>query len=492
MMNEKTKETEKKQRNHNMRYIIYVLALLVIIATLSFALYSNVFTGKNDIIIDTNDLKFNYNETTNSITIENATAMTDEEGIKNGGTFTFNVSATSQKAQTVNYAIYLTEESGNTLNSTNLRLTLQDNQNTTLVNPISYGSLKNFTPKTNSKLLYGKKLNLPTDNDKKDMYILKYWTASEQDEITKTTTEKKQTATLGGGSFKFKVNVMVNPLEKQVFMKSNPFEGFNNLQMGVKKIVLQDRLSPIENAVGSVDMSAAGDGSVMAYATVDDQLAFLSAANKIQNNETPTLEEIEAANGTIYIQGDGKIMAPKDSSGLFGGLLYARTIEGLENLDTSQVTNMYGMFTMIGSGYEIMKLNDNSFGIENYLMDLDLSSFDTSKVTNMSNMFAGAVIAFAGVSTTIRNLNLSNFDTSQVTNMKAMFFRSQYLKKLDFRKATFASVTEYYDPDDLESGGIFQNANNVNIITKDTTTKTWLQARLNESGVSRATITTVE
>jgi len=58
MMNEKTKETEKKQRNHNMRYIIYVLALLVIIATLSFALYSNVFTGKNDIIIDTNDLKF--------------------------------------------------------------------------------------------------------------------------------------------------------------------------------------------------------------------------------------------------------------------------------------------------------------------------------------------------------------------------------------------------------------------------------------------------
>ena len=65
-------------------------------------------------------------------------------------------------------------------------------------------------------------------------------------------------------------------------------------------------------------------------------------------------------------------------------------------LNTSKVTNMYGMFGYCTS-----------------LTSVDLSHFNTSKVTNMSCMFA-----FCG---SLTSLDLSHFNTSNVTNMENMF-----------------------------------------------------------------------
>lgn len=147
----------------------------------------------------------------------------------------------------------------------------------------------------------------------------------------------------------------------------------------------------------------------------------------------------------------------------------------------------------IGMGYSAISYGDESIKLDNYLVNLDLSSFDTSKVTNMSGMFAG--FGLFGMNNLIGNLNLSSFDTSKVANMIGMFNAAPYLKTLDFRKATFDSVTEYYDSSDI--GGMFDIWNfegnySINIITKNTITKAWLQERLNESNITGATITTVE
>lgn len=81
-------------------------------------------------------------------------------------------------------------------------------------------------------------------------------------------------------------------------------------------------------------------------------------------------------------------------------------IQGIEHLNTSEVTDMRAMFSRCES-----------------LTDLDLSYFDTSNVTIMTNMFSRCE--------SLTNLDLSHFDTSNVTNMSAMFSRCESLTNLD-------------------------------------------------------------
>ena len=69
-----------------------------------------------------------------------------------------------------------------------------------------------------------------------------------------------------------------------------------------------------------------------------------------------------------------------------------------DNVDTSNVTNMYGMFQNCRN-----------------LTSLDLSNFDTSNVTNMYKMFGDCKI--------LTSLNLSNFNTSNVKYMASMFYQ---------------------------------------------------------------------
>ena len=75
----------------------------------------------------------------------------------------------------------------------------------------------------------------------------------------------------------------------------------------------------------------------------------------------------------------------------------------------------------------------------------------------------------------LTSLDVSNFDTSQVTKMGSMFSYCSSLTNLDFRKATFDKVTSY--------DGMFNSTSStINIITKDATTKSWLEDKLGGSG----------
>lgn len=90
-------------------------------------------------------------------------------------------------------------------------------------------------------------------------------------------------------------------------------------------------------------------------------------------------------------------------------------IEGLTNLNTSEVMNMNMMF----------------YGCEN-LTTLDLSKFDTSKVTEMSSMFDNC--------SRVANLDVTGFDTSMVTNMSSMFSQCSELHSLDLTKFNTKNV----------------------------------------------------
>ena len=92
------------------------------------------------------------------------------------------------------------------------------------------------------------------------------------------------------------------------------------------------------------------------------------------------------------------VLAPADSSHLFGGLGAAETLD-LSGLDTARVTDMSEMFSDCSS-----------------LASLDLSGWDTSKVTCMSNRFSGGRGMFSGCPS-LASLDLSGWDTSGVESM---------------------------------------------------------------------------
>ena len=81
-------------------------------------------------------------------------------------------------------------------------------------------------------------------------------------------------------------------------------------------------------------------------------------------------------------------------------------IEGIENLNTEEVTNMGSMFS---GCYD--------------LTQLDLSNFDTQNVENMSDMFVSCL--------DLKSLNVSNFDTQKVKDMNDMFYHCPSLTSLD-------------------------------------------------------------
>ena len=86
------------------------------------------------------------------------------------------------------------------------------------------------------------------------------------------------------------------------------------------------------------------------------------------------------------------------------------------DFDTSNVTNMYGMFSYCSE-----------------LQSLDLSNFDTSKVTKMYSMFSGCK--------SLQSLDLSNFDTSNVTDVSRMFKGCIKLQSLDLSNFDTSKVT---------------------------------------------------
>ena len=80
----------------------------------------------------------------------------------------------------------------------------------------------------------------------------------------------------------------------------------------------------------------------------------------------------------------------------FGNCFYLTEIDGIENLNTQNVTDMRDMFTCCYA-----------------LTSLDVSNFNTQNVEDMTDMFLGC----EGLSL----LDLSNFNTERVENMSSMF-----------------------------------------------------------------------
>ncbi|WP_259305929.1 BspA family leucine-rich repeat surface protein [Segatella copri] len=127
----------------------------------------------------------------------------------------------------------------------------------------------------------------------------------------------------------------------------------------------------------------------------------------------------------------------------FCGCSKLTDIEGIENLNTENVTDMSYMFyncrklsSLDFSKFNTENVTDMKFMFYNcrILSSLDLSKFNTENVTNMSYMFDNCY--------ELSSLDLSKFNTENVTNMKYMFDNCWELSSLDLSNFNTAKVED--------------------------------------------------
>ena len=109
-------------------------------------------------------------------------------------------------------------------------------------------------------------------------------------------------------------------------------------------------------------------------------------------------------------------------------------IEGIEYLNTEEVTNMAWMFkgcsnlkSLDVSKFNTAQVTDMSYMFTHCwgLESLDVSRLNTENVTNMENMFLYCS------NSKLTSLDVSNFNTEKVTNMSCMFRGNSNLTSLD-------------------------------------------------------------
>ena len=126
----------------------------------------------------------------------------------------------------------------------------------------------------------------------------------------------------------------------------------------------------------------------------------------------------------------------------FQGFENLKQIEGIENLNTANVTDMSYMFKNCSNLAKLDVAHFNTAKVTTMnsmftrcsnLAELDLTHFNTANVTNMYEMFNGC--------SNLVKLDVTNFNTAKVTTMFGMFNKCSNLTELDVTHFNTAKVT---------------------------------------------------
>ena len=165
------------------------------------------------------------------------------------------------------------------------------------------------------------------------------------------------------------------------------------------------------NALGTVGY-VEWNGNTLTFKGGEDVPEGAFALNTGQND--PGWNGVQNCT-TVVFDESFKDVQPTSCYKWFKGFSQLTTIEGIENLNTAEVTDMSYMFY-------------NCSG----LTSLDVSKFNTAEVTNMGSMFEDC--------SGLTSLNLSSFNTVKVTNMNFMFYECSKLTSLNLSSFNTAKV----------------------------------------------------
>ena len=449
-----------------------VLILVLMIVGISYAAFKFVGEGKKLNTITTGAITMEYEESTNTISMTGALPTTDATGkvrLTEGEYFDFTIKSSIKGNTNINWEIAaedITASSAKKMDGKNIKFYLTKLDSAGAEEEVMAPKVYSATTSANTKtgrpsgvmsLATGTMSTSETTNYRLRMYV---------DE------DYNPQGDGGGLSFSVKINAYGKVKEGPTGSKMKaymtqadeipPETDFHTdayMSKITSIITKKDNIVP-ETATESWDISEAQDGSVMAYVEkTDEVLEPLPTNAKIYSND----DEVEDISKTIYatplsetnvdyaykltIGGKDGIIANENMTGYFTEFFSGNDFSNdasidLSALDTSEVTNMQGMFagcssltSLDVSSFDTSKVTDMSAMFDRCggLTSLDVSNFNTSKVTNMSNMFREC--------SSLTSLDLSKFDTSKVTNMSNMFFLCDDLKSLDLSGFDTSKVT---------------------------------------------------
>lgn len=156
------------------------------------------------------------------------------------------------------------------------------------------------------------------------------------------------------------------------------------------------------------------------------------------SGKAPWYSQSESIKSVVFAEG----VAAQTCFEMFFGCSLLTSVD-FSGLDTSQVTDMYGLFMGCSSLKSINWAKfDTSAAKSTALMfcgctslpAINVSSFDTSLITRMGGMFYNC--------TSLKTLDLSSFDTSNVESMTTMFYGCSSLTSLDVSSFNTAKVVD--------------------------------------------------
>ncbi|WP_413515421.1 bacterial Ig-like domain-containing protein [Carnobacterium maltaromaticum] len=203
-------------------------------------------------------------------------------------------------------------------------------------------------------------------------------------------------------------------------------------------------VTPIEEKIPvSAGVKASGTFGTSPW-ILDSEGTLTFSSGEFDNKALPAAISKEQVQKIIFT---GKVVATRGSMLIFENLSNLKSIENLNNFDTSNVTNMVRSFSGCSSLTELdltffdtSQVTDMSYMFQNCrsLINLNVTQFDTSNVRQMLSMFEDC--------SSLTELNVTNFDTSNVTHMWRMFQNCTSLRALD--------ISNFVTPKLSRSGGV--------------------------------------
>lgn len=259
-------------------------------------------------------------------------------------------------------------------------------------------------------------------------------------------TATNYTITYKVGTMTVETSVVKPILRSHSWSDTTDFMAYKSTITGIT--FLDEGTVPESPTHGPWDVSAAQDGSATAW--MDGTEVYI------------------AGNGT------GTIAMPENSSAWFGSMSKLTAINGMDILDTSNVTNMDNLFDSCSSltsvdlsGLDLgkvtqmrnmfaictslqsvdmhdlntanLKLFSNVFNRCESLTSVNMSGMDTHNVTDINYMF-GRCLALKQFD--VGTLGLTSFDTSKVTNMSSLFYGCSNLESVDLTGFDTSSLTD--------------------------------------------------
>ena len=411
--------------NNKKKIILSVLVVLLLLAIgVTYAFFTYESGTKSDIV--TGQIYMNYEETsTISLTgvfpetKEQALARNDENGV-----FEFSITGRNTSKYPVYYEIDLLEGgliAGATEQSTKIApehvSIYLERDGEVLIDGKKYNDW-------NNRRVYVETIPANQTTNIEHKYTLRMW-IDENVTISDTNPDADYTTT--------EWNTAYTSLKVRVVGDFNPKELPGTMvRLGTSySRFWEDSIISVKSNIKEVNFIQLDNSEIDARYNTSSIKSDVSTSGEYPVKAWLEVNEIDSTKYTMYVASEEEIYFPSDSSFMFYTFTSVEMIK-FDNVATSQVTNMSGMFescknltSLNLSGWDTSKIQYmyNMFFQCSNLIHIDFSGWDTGQVIDMYLMFCEC--------SSLTSLDISDWDTSQVLYMDFMFNNCKKLTSLD-------------------------------------------------------------